>query len=195
MRKDPYVTDIYNFLYGYHPVLFGSIEESGIWAILTQHSSIRKAIILKAKIKELLSPKILIEKNIIDAFPSVNQILHCSNEDLLSIIHNVKKVEYITNFVETLNNAKENIYRFNHKELYDFLISIKGIGPWSAEFIILRGLGISQWVPLNEKANYEVFKRYYSSKVSFENVCKYYNDHKGDWIHYLRAYEYLKIKK
>ena len=182
-------------LYGYHPVSFSSITEAGIWAILTQHSSIEQSIMEKGCLIKLCSFTKKIKYLEFSGFPTISQLSKLSQSQLFEVIQNQKKVNYISNFIKALKNIDEEyLFNFSYDEIFNFLIDIKGIGRWSAEFIILRGAANFSKVPLSEKANIGIFQKYYLDSP-IEAYLSFYGDSCGLWIHYLRIFNYLKTKR
>ncbi|WP_368405696.1 DNA-3-methyladenine glycosylase [Streptococcus huangxiaojuni] len=177
-------------LYGYHPVSFSSIEEAGIWAILSQHSNFQHAHSQKINISSQYSFKESIKSLDFQGFPNIEQLNSISKKNFVEITGDFRKATYLSNFISTLNNIEiDNLYSFSYNKLFDFLVAIKGIGVWSSEFIILRGAANFKKVPLSEKANIKVFQKYYDGKI--DEYISFYGEYSGLWIHYLRIYDYL----
>ncbi len=70
--------------------------------------------------------------------------------------------------------------------------SIKGIGEWSADFIMVRGLGRMERVPLTEKRLVEAASKVYGlgeelSRDALQRLADKYGQWQGYWAHYLRV--------
>ena len=177
-------------LYGYHPVSFSSIEEAGIWAILSQHSKFQQAYNQKKDISLLCSLKESVKSIEFHGFPNIKQLGSIPKETCIEIVGDCRKVTYLSNFISTLNNIEiDDLYTYSYDKLFDLLISIKGIGTWSSEFIILRGAANFEKAPLSERANIKVFQQYYNEQI--DKYISFYSTYSGLWIHYLRIYDYL----
>ena len=79
-----------------------------------------------------------------------------------------------------------------YEEVDAWLRSIKGIGEWSANFVLLRGLGRMDQAPVAEKMMFEAVSRLYNAgqTVSAEDVRRIaepYSPYQGYWAHYLRV--------
>ncbi len=73
-----------------------------------------------------------------------------------------------------------------------WLRSIKGIGEWSADFIMVRGLGRMERVPLTEKRLVEAASKVYGlgeelSRDALQRLADKYGQWQGYWAHYLRV--------
>jgi DNA-3-methyladenine glycosylase II len=71
-----------------------------------------------------------------------------------------------------------------------WLRSIRGIGEWSASFILMRGLGRMRYIPFGDKWIMQAASMVYGQLVTPEDVVRLaqsYGDNAGYWAHYLRA--------
>ena len=73
-----------------------------------------------------------------------------------------------------------------------WLRKIKGIGEWSAAFILLRGLGTTERIPVGEKRLIEPASMVYGKGHTLTHdeiglLAKGYGPYQGYWAHYLRA--------
>ncbi len=81
-----------------------------------------------------------------------------------------------------------------YDEVHDWLTNIKGIGVWSANFIMIRGLGRMEELSNIEPQLALDVARIYAGKeesISNEEVCQIaekYGNWKGYWAYYLRIY-------
>jgi DNA-3-methyladenine glycosylase II len=70
-------------------------------------------------------------------------------------------------------------------------LGIKGIGAWSASFILLRGLGRMDRPPVGEKWSIQAVRRWYGNDTleakDVERLAKPYGNYAGYWAHYLRV--------
>ena len=71
-------------------------------------------------------------------------------------------------------------------------IYIEGIGTWSAQFILLRGLGRTEHIPLTEKKLLEAASRTYGrgqeiTPEDLQRIADKYGLWQGYWAHYLRV--------
>lgn len=180
-------------IYGYHPVSFSSIEEAGVWAILSQHSNFQQAHIQKNNLSTQYSFKEKVKSLNFQGFPNIEQLNSISKEELIKLTGDFRKGTYLYNFISTLNNLDiDKLYFFSYRKIFDLLVKIKGVGTWSSEFIILRGVPNFEKVPLSEKANIEVFQKYYNEQnEQIDKYISFYHTYGGLWIHYLRIYDYL----
>jgi DNA-3-methyladenine glycosylase II len=72
-------------------------------------------------------------------------------------------------------------------EVEAWLLKIPGIGPWSASFVLLRGLGRSERLPPGDRFIQAGFQRCYGP-ANFAERAHFYGAWRGYWGHYLRAF-------
>ncbi|EHJ08173.1 DNA-3-methyladenine glycosylase family protein [Staphylococcus simiae] len=193
-NKDPLFKPILDDLYGYHQVKFLSAFENACWAILSTRAPMPLAKKMKQNFAKAFGGQIAYNNKSYIAFPQATSIKHISVEDIEQVIHNHQKATYLKNVIDFF--AHENgfdLAQGDYDAVKDKLLTIKGIGKWSATFIMLRGLGFMEHLPDNEKVlNDKIQALYQSTSIDIQSVINYYGDAKGYWVHYIRAYDALK---
>lgn len=75
----------------------------------------------------------------------------------------------------------------DYDEVLAWLKGINGIGDWSASFIMLRGLGRVERLPMNEAKVVQAFKKIYGANADMKRIGERYGAYQGYWAHYLRV--------
>jgi DNA-3-methyladenine glycosylase II len=78
----------------------------------------------------------------------------------------------------------------DYDDVYKWLRGIRGIGDWSASFILLRGLGRMEHLPRGEKRVLDAASRVYKRPVTqatLDHLGERYGPWRGYWAHYLRV--------
>ena len=97
-------------------------------------------------IGQQLSGKVarVIYKRFLDLFgkklPEPKQILKISDAKLRSCGCSWAKVKYLKSLAEYINSGQLNLkslHKFPDKEVYEQLLKVKGIGPWTAEMFMI----------------------------------------------------------
>lgn len=194
-KNDSKFSPIISKLYGYHQVKFLTPFENACWAILTQRNSVKNASMMKAKIIEKYGETITINQIRFPVFPSVNKLEKVSIEQLEKLLNHHQKAKYLYSVINNFSKIDEDFLRNEHYEVVNqWFTDIKGIGDWSASFIMLRGLGRTEKIPLNEKILISSLNKLYGSLNSSKNttadieeIASNYKNYKGYWAHYIRA--------
>jgi DNA-3-methyladenine glycosylase II len=77
----------------------------------------------------------------------------------------------------------------DYDEVEAWLRSIKGIGEWSAQFVMVRGLGRIDRLPIEQRLLMAASERYQQTMTpdSLRKLAVRYGPWQGYWAHYLRA--------
>ena len=82
------------------------------------------------------------------AFPEAQQLLAAPPGTMLTATNNTRKTERMDALVRAWAGADELfLRRAPYDEVARWLRNIKGVGAWSIDFIMLRGLGRAERVP------------------------------------------------
>tara|TARA_Y100000816_G_scaffold290388_1_gene278951 strand:+ start:6228 stop:6917 length:690 start_codon:yes stop_codon:yes gene_type:complete len=132
--------------------------------IIEQQISFKAAITIKNKFKELISGL------------SNSEIIKLDNNKVQSIGLSFRKVEYMKNvliFFEKNNYEFEN---FTNKEVFEKLISIKGVGKWTCEMFLIFVLFRPDIFSFGDIALINSIKKNYNvnSRLQIEEIVKNY---------------------
>src|SRR5712692_10668425 len=151
-REDPDFAPIIDHLYGYLQVKFLTPFENACWAILTQRNPMNIAQKTKQALIERYGNKLEVNRTIYWAFPEPIQIAVAEERELLTLVRNERRAEYLSAIARAFSEVDEEfLSAAPDEEVEAWLRKIKGIGEWSATFIMVRGLGRMEHVPLTEK--------------------------------------------
>lgn len=191
-RADPLFAPIVERLYGYHQVKFLSPFETGCWAMLTQRNAMSEARKMRAVLVKRYGNNIEVEGATHWAFPEPAQLAVADPWDLGAIAENERKGEYMHALARAFDGASEEFLLSSpYAEVEAWLRGVKGVGAWSAAFILLRGLGRPERVPM-EKRTLAAISRVYGegrmlSEAEAKELAERYGAWQGYWAHYLRA--------
>jgi len=138
---------------GFRPVLLGSVYESTIWAIIGQQISAKVAHGIKKSLLEKTGAKITINncEYYTDLCP--HKVLELSIKQLRDLKLSQRKAEYIHEMTKAIINGEldlSNLYLLNREEGCSYLMKHRGIGKWTAESILMRGIGRQDILPAGD---------------------------------------------
>ena len=192
-RADPDFAPIIEHLYGYHQVKFLTPFENACWAVLTQRNPMKIAQQTKQALVEKYGSSLEVSGSVYWAFPEPMQIAVVDESELLKTIRNDRRTEYLVAVARAFSEADEEFLKTASDEAVEaWLRNIKGIGDWSATFIMVRGLGRMERVPLTEARLFEAASRVYGhgeelSRVDLKRLADKYGLWQGYWAHYIRV--------
>ena len=127
------------------------------------------------------------------AFPEPATVAAANHGYIRTFIRNGRRAEFIVDAARALVDADEDfLASADYRDAEAWLRKIKGIGEWSAVFILLRGLGRTERIPVGEKRLVEPASIVYGKghTMTFDEIgllAKGYGSYQGYWGHYLRA--------
>ena len=192
-REDTVFAPVLEQLYGYHQVKFTTPFENACWAVISQRNPMANAIKVKHLLTETFGSSITVDGTVYRAFPEPAQLVVADENKLMSVIRHARRTEYVRSVAAAFDSVDEQFLRTApYEKVETWLQSIKGIGEWSANFVLLRGLGRMDRTPVTEKMMFEVVSRLYNAGqgVSAEDVRRIaepYGPYQGYWAHYLRV--------
>lgn len=180
-------------LRGYHQVKFLTPFENAAWAILTQRTYTPAARSLKRRLSQAYGGQL----GDLWAFPDADDLAAVPEYDLAQTLGNARKAKYLAGAARAFAQVDDGWLRHApHNDVEDWLLSLPGIGPWSAFFVLLRGLGRGEHLfgygGPNEAFLQEVkqaAERCYGplSDTDLRQIAERYGTWQGYWANYLRA--------
>lgn len=139
---------------GVKPPRYPTLWEACVNAIVFQQVSIHAAsAILRRFVVTLGSPVELRDGPTLHAFPDTEVTLHANDDVLRAAGLSTNKIAALRRAAETLVSGtldERMLEERSSAEAAALLRSIKGIGPWTATVILLRGLGRLDVFPMND---------------------------------------------
>jgi DNA-3-methyladenine glycosylase II len=193
-RADRHFAPVIARLYGYHQVRFPSPFENACWAVLTQRTPISLARRAKQRLTERFGGSVALDGVEYWAFPDAARLAMAGPDALLELVGNERRARYLQAVAEAFATTDEGWLRAAPwDDVYHWLRDIDGIGPWSATFVMVRGIGRMERLPVGETRLAEVAARVYDHgdrAATDDEIAAFaapYGDQRGYWAHYLRA--------
>jgi DNA-3-methyladenine glycosylase II len=129
---------------GLKPPRFASVFEALSNAIAGQQISLSLAIQLLNRLAAAYGPVIHVDGEAQHAFPRPSDLAGLAPEALRALGFSRNKAAAIIEVARSLGNHHpdlENLHDLENSAAMTRLLALKGIGRWSAEYVLLRGLG------------------------------------------------------
>lgn len=189
--KDEAFAPVAQRLYGYHQVKFPSPLESLCWAILVQRTPLRVAQSTKRRlVEEFDGNRTDVDGTQLWTFPDRDQLRSLDIQRLGDLVGNARKVSYLQAAIEAFAGVDERFLRTGpYDDVESFLLDISGIGPWSAAFVLIRGLGRTERIPFDKEVTTAAAPVYGQQldETEFHQRAAPYDRWRGYWGHYLRV--------
>ena len=190
---DPAFAPVARRLRGYHQVKFLTPFENAAWAVLTQRNTMPIARNLKRALVERYGARLEVAGQSYWAFPEAWMLAQADPGTLYDLLPTLRRAEYLQAVAIAFSGADEQWLRSApYADVLAWLRAIKGIGAWSASFILLRGLGRTEQLPSGEARLSATASKLYGQgrklgEQSIRDIASRYGPYQGYWAHYMRV--------
>lgn len=143
-RKDPLLSQAIEKEYGLRLMGINELLETLCWAILGQQINLTFAYTLKRRFVETFGESMEYEGKKYMLFPSAETIAGLTPEDMADVKMTRRKSEYIINVARLIRDnqlTKEALLELDSLDAIEReLTKIRGIGPWTANYVSMRCL-------------------------------------------------------
>lgn len=147
---------------GLRIIKINDMFETICWAIIGQQINLKFAYTLKKRVVEGYGEKVAYENEEYFLFPSPEVISKLEVEDLKPLQFTTRKAEYIIGIAKLFNEgsikkeelALEKVY----EKLKDKLISIRGVGNWTADYTIMKCFNLNDAFPIADVGIHNALK-------------------------------------
>lgn len=192
-EQDAAFAPVLERLYGYHQVRFPSLFSCVCWALVTQRTPNSFAFKTVALLSDLLGDSFTFEGRTYTTFPEPQRFLTGdAASKILAATNNTRKTERLIPLARDFLSADETFLRTApYDEVFSLLKRLPGLGPWSAEFIMLRGLGRWERAPWTDTRLLEAISAVYTGGLGISRgdaraLAERYGWQQGLWVHYLK---------
>ncbi|TQR21602.1 DNA-3-methyladenine glycosylase family protein [Psychrobacillus vulpis] len=136
--------------------------EAMVWGILGQQINLAYAYTLKRRLVEKFGRSVKFEGQQYWVFPTPSDIAKLALEDLVDLKMTVKKCEYLIEVASLIDmgllNKKMLLDTNDLKEAEKVLTKIRGIGPWTANYVLMRCLRFPSAFPIDDVGLHNAIK-------------------------------------
>jgi DNA-3-methyladenine glycosylase II len=164
-RRDRVAADLQERYPGLRPVCFYSAYEAAVWAIISQRMQMRQAAAIKARLAESFGDVADIHGENLRAFPGPRRLIALQSFAGLPDT----KIARLRAVSEAAIDAKldsAHLRSLADDQAMAELQSLSGIGPFSAELILLRGAGHPDYLTFVEPR----FRRAVAAAYGFDHL-------------------------
>ncbi len=135
---------------GSKPPRFPTYFETLVNAIACQQVSVTVGILLLNGLAETYGPHLLVADGIFHAFPCPQDLANVDIEDLRQLGFSRQKASYVIELAQSISRRQLSLIEIealDDKAAVARLCRLKGVGRWTAEYFLLRGLGRTHIFP------------------------------------------------
>jgi DNA-3-methyladenine glycosylase II len=143
-NDDPFLKPLLNSRRGFHIPQDPSILEGLVYAILGQQISNQVALVLRWGLTKTYGESLSVEGVEYHLFPRAQKLVEAGIEGLRSQKLSSRKAEYIIDIAEKIVSGELNLdelYSKSDETVVSELTALRGVGEWTAHWLLLRTLG------------------------------------------------------
>ena len=162
--SDPVMAGLVERFYGLHPTHTATLFEALVLGVLGQQIAANVARIIRTLIIEQFGLSAVIDGETYYAFPRPDAIWASSPDVLRTMKLTQRKSEYIHGLAGAALDAATGLNALGDlpdEEVVQRLVSLRGIGKWTAQWALIRGLSRPNALPLGDLALRRVVSRLY----------------------------------
>lgn len=203
VANDAVMSQIARRLYGFKFPTTPTVFEGLVDAIVEQQISIKVARTIEDRLTKKFGDPLQINGETYFAFPTAQNIADACISDIQTCGLSQRKAEYIWNAARLIADGKLDLEGYKTQQDPDQIISeldaIKGIGVWTAELTMLRGMQKLDALPADDFGIRRVISRYYRGGQSIKaaearQIAEAWGRWKGLAAFYLIVAEVKDIK-
>lgn len=152
-KADPLLKMPVQKFYGLRVIGIPDLFEALCWGVLGQQINLAFAYTLKRQFVEKFGDFIEWNGKKYWVFPSYERIAQLTPADLANIKMTVKKSEYIIGIAKLMASgelSREKLMEMDFKDAEKNLMKIRGIGPWTANYVLMRCLRFQTAFPIDD---------------------------------------------
>lgn len=195
-KKDKRFSAIIKALYGLRVPKTPTVFEALIIALAEQQIALPVAIVLRKRLVEKYGEFLVIRGKKYFAFPAPEVLAKAKPKEIRKLGLSTKKAEYIVGVAEKVVGKEINLEKmktWKQEKILDVLTKIKGLGPWTVEYMMCRGMGRYDALPADDLGLRSSLSRHLDRKdrLSGEEArlfLDYFGQFKGYAAFYLIIY-------
>ncbi len=191
-RADPVFRSVLEDLYGYHMLKVLTPFEAACWAMVQQRTPNAFAHKTMARFAEQFGNRLTVGSRTYTAFPEARAMAGDPHARVLAATNNTRKTERMLSLIGAFAGADETFLRCApYGDVARWLLKIKGFGAWSVDFVMLRGLGRTDFAPWTDTGLLWAISKIYTGGFEVSpgyarELAERYGGEQGLWAHYVK---------
>ncbi|MDA1257800.1 MAG: hypothetical protein O3C10_08160 [Chloroflexi bacterium] len=196
-KEVPALATLAERFHGLHLTRATSLFETIAWAILGQQISAIVAASLRSRITENYGRSGEIEGAPYALFPHAEQLAGVTVDELRALGLSQRKAEYTIGIADEFASGRlteDGLTDLDDESVERQLLKIRGIGPWTAHWLLIRGLGRPDAFPAGDVALQKTLGELVTGKAMSPDELVTYAGHFRPYRSYLTIYLFALIR-
>ena len=161
-KQDKILQHIHKRYYGLRMMCIPDLFEALTWAIMGQQINLTFAYKLKQRFVEHFGECLTFEGNTFWLYPTYERIATIGVEELITLQFTVRKAEYVIGVAKAMKNGKLTkemlLQELTYEEAKKSLLGLRGVGPWTADYALMKCLHQSSAFPIADVGLHNALK-------------------------------------
>ena len=161
-HNDEILSCLVNKYKGLRIVKISDLFEGLSWAVIGQQINLKFAYTLKKRLVETYGEKLTYEGEDYWIFPNPEKISGLDVDDLRRLQFTQRKAEYVIGIAKLFTDGSINEGQLKlekaYRSLFNKLISIRGVGNWTADYTIMKCFNINYAFPIADVGIHNALK-------------------------------------
>ncbi|PTX60754.1 DNA-3-methyladenine glycosylase II [Melghirimyces profundicolus] len=192
MKKEPRLAPVIRARAGLHFMLDPTLYECLIKTIVSQQLNLSFAGTLIRRLVELAGETLEYGDERLPVFPTPEQVARLEYTDLQKLQFNRRKAEYIIDLSRMIADGRldlEALERLPDEEVVERLVALRGVGRWTAECLLLFGMGRPNLLPAADIGLRNALKKLYGlAHQPTEAEVRQWGEDWAPWRSYVTFY-------
>jgi DNA-3-methyladenine glycosylase II len=153
-KNDPILAQLALRLKGLKSPRTETVFEALVDSIIEQQISLDVARVLQLRLIKRFGEVAKIDDATYYAFPQPTDLSNATIEEMRNLGLSLRKAEYIRDSAKAVMDGKIDLEslrdRSSAEDVIEYLTNIRGIGPWTAELVMIRGMGRFDAIPADD---------------------------------------------
>jgi DNA-3-methyladenine glycosylase II len=201
-HEDPVLGGLVSQLYGLRPTLSPGAFEMLVGSVCAQQVNLAFAFTVRGRLVRRFGVPVPLERDTVYGFPEPSVVARASVAELRNMQLTTRKAEYIVGLARAIVSGEldvEALRTQTNEEIIRTLTTVRGLGRWTAEWFLARGLGRGDVCPAGDLGVRKAFSHFYhrGREVSEETIRRRaakWRSHQNLAVHYLLAGQRLGAK-
>lgn len=195
-ERDPAFEPVLARLRGFRMLEHATPFEAACWAVVQQRTPNAFAYRTMARLAALLGDPVGADGETRHAFPEPATFVMNAREPILEATNNTRKTDRLVPLGQAFASLDEAwLRREPYGEVARRLKRIHGVGQWSVEYILLRGLARYERTPWTDTGLIPALSRLYTGGLAIDRgsareLAERYGWWQGLWAHYVKTYAF-----
>jgi DNA-3-methyladenine glycosylase II len=192
VKDDKLLGPLVKEYFGYRIIGQPDLFESLVWAVIGQQINLQFAYTLKQRFVEQFGEKHTVGDRVYYLFPTPQVVSILSDEHLLPLQFSRQKSKYVVLIAQAFLSGeitKEKLKKLPFQAAKEKLMSIKGVGNWTANYALMKTFRYPEAFPLEDAGVHNAIKnlKKMKTKPTLDQVKRIFKKYKG-WEAYATLY-------